>query len=73
MPIFVAQGPMQNGQTLTDALTAAIKQANALGINASFLDMRGPPNDGCAGHPGPLGHQGMFEMAQPQIAKVMGW
>jgi hypothetical protein len=73
MPIFVAQGPMQNGATLTGALTAAITQAAALGINATFLDMRGLPDDGCAGHPGPLGHQAMFEAARPQIAKVMGW
>lgn len=73
MPIFLAQGPMNNGAPLTNALNAAIKQINANGGNAFFLDMRGPPTDGCGGHPGVNGHQAMFEMAQPQIASVMGW
>ena len=55
------------------ALQAAIKAINAAGGNAAYLDMRGPPNAGCGGHPGVLGHKGMFEMAQPVIARAMGW
>ena len=73
LPIFVGQGPMNNGQPLFNALAAAIAGINAAGGNAQFLDMRGPPNDGCGGHPGVLGHKGMFDLAQPVIAKAMGW
>ena len=73
MPIFVAQGPMNDGAPLTNALLAAIAGINAAGGNATFLDMRGPPNDGCGGHPGVAGHSAMFAMAKPQVAKVMGW
>jgi hypothetical protein len=64
---------MNNGAPLYNALQAAITAAKQRGLNATFLDMRGPPCDGCQGHPGRLGHQGMFAMAQPQIAAFMGW
>ena len=73
MPVFVAQGPMNDGAPLFNALAAAIAGINAAGGNASYLDMRGPPNDGCGGHPGVNGHAQMAVMAKPQIAKVMGW
>ena len=73
LPIFVAQGPMNNGAPLYNALQAAIAAINAAGGNAMYLDMRGPPNDGCGGHPGVEGHKGMFTLAQPVIAKAMGW
>ena len=64
---------MNNGAPLFNALNAAITAINAAGGNAVYLDMRGPPNDGCGGHPGVLGHQQMAALAAPQIAKVMGW
>lgn len=73
LPIFVAQGPMNCGAPLKAALEKAISGINGAGGNAHFLDVCGPPNDGCGGHPGVRGHRGMFEMAQPQIAAVMGW
>lgn len=73
LPIFVAQGPMNDSPALYSALQVAISAINAAGGAAHFLDMRGPPNDGCGGHPGIKGHAGMFAMAQPQIAAVMGW
>ena len=49
LPVFVAQGPMNNGAPLHDALQVAIKAINAAGGNAIYLDLRGPPNDGCGG------------------------
>lgn len=73
LPVFVAQGPMNDGQPLFNALQAAIQGINAAGGAAYYLDMRGPPNDGCGGHPGVEGHKQMAALAQPQIAKVMGW
>ena len=73
LPIFVAQGPMNCGAPLRAALMSAITTINAKGGAATYLDMCGPPNDGCGGHPGVQGHAGMFAMAQPQIAQVMGW
>lgn len=71
--VFLAQGPMNNSPALTNALQAVITQTVPQGVKAYFLDMRGAATDGCDGHPGPIGHQQMFNMAQPQIAKVMGW
>jgi hypothetical protein len=49
LPVFVAQGPMNNGAPLHDALQVAIKAINSAGGNAIYLDLRGPPNDGCGG------------------------
>jgi hypothetical protein len=73
MPVFLAQGPMNNSPNLYNALQNAITAINAAGGNAHFLDMRGPPCDGCGGHPGVAGHQQMAAMAIPTIAQVMGW
>lgn len=73
LPIFLAQGPMNNGQPLYNALQAAITAINAAGGTAHYLDMRGPPLDGCGGHPGVAGHQQMYAMAMPTVAEVMGW
>lgn len=73
MPVFVAQGPMNNGANLKNALDVAIAAINAKGGNAVYLDLRGPPNDGCGGHPGVQGHAGMAAMAIPAIGAVMGW
>lgn len=70
---FLAQGPMNDSPNLYNCLQNATAQVKAAGIRAFYLDMRGPPNDGCAGHPGRQGHQDMFSMAQPQIAQAMGW
>ena len=46
MPVFVGQGPMNNGLPLYNSLQAAISAVNAAGGNAVYVDMRGPPNDG---------------------------
>ena len=73
MPVFVAQGPMNNGAPLHDALQVAIAAINAAGGNATYLDLRGPPNDGCGGHPGVAGHAGMAALAIPAISAFMGW
>ena len=71
LPIFVAQGPMNNGASLYNALQAAITAVNAAGGNAVYLDLRGPPNDGCGGHPGVQGHLQMAALAIPQINATM--
>jgi len=73
MPIFVAQGPMNCNANLNNSLHNAIQMINAGGGNAYYLNVCGPPNDGCGGHPGVVGHFEMFEQARPVIAKVMGW
>jgi lysophospholipase L1-like esterase len=73
LPVFVAQGPMNCDAKLGAALNVSIVAINAAGGRAVFLDLKGPPNDGCGGHPGALGHEAMAEMAYPQIAKVMNW
>jgi lysophospholipase L1-like esterase len=73
MPVFVAQGPMNNSPNLHDALHVAIAAINAAGGNATYLDLRGPPNDGCGGHPGVAGHSGMAALAIPAIGAFMGW
>ena len=73
MPVFVAQGPMNNGAPLHDALQVAIAAINAAGGNAIYLDLRGPPNDGCGGHPGVARHAGMAALAIPDIGAAMGW
>eukprot|EP01116_Phalansterium_solitarium_P000371 TRINITY_DN1023_c0_g1_i2.p3 TRINITY_DN1023_c0_g1~~TRINITY_DN1023_c0_g1_i2.p3 ORF type:complete len:143 (-),score=49.31 TRINITY_DN1023_c0_g1_i2:390-818(-) len=73
MPVFLAQGPMNDNTNLFNALSNATALINAAGGNAFYLDMRGPPNDGCGGHPGYQGHHQMAQLAIPQIAKVMGW
>lgn len=73
LPIFVAQGPMNCGAALNGSLQVTIKAINAAGGKATYLNMCGPPNDGCGGHPGVLGHQGMFNLALPQIKAVMNW
>lgn len=71
--IFIAEGPIENPPALYTCLQNITVQANALGIKAHYLDMRNLPCDGCDGHPGPIGHEAMFQAAQPQIASVMGW
>jgi hypothetical protein len=81
---FLNAGPMEN---VTMPWTVeAIAQANARGLNATFVNMstacwasdeHGAGNsdfcDGCAGHPGIQGHRNMYEAAWPVMAQVMGW
>ena len=55
------------------AVKAAIAQANADGLRASFLDMTNATADGCGGHPGPIGHWQMALQAAPQIKAAMAW
>jgi hypothetical protein len=67
---------LANGPVTTDYLSATlagVADAQQLGLKAHFLQQMGPPKGGCSGHPGVLGHLGMFELAQPAIASVMGW
>jgi hypothetical protein len=73
MPVFVSQGPMNCGDPLRTSLHNAITKINSRGGNAIYLDMCGPPNDGCGGHPGVVGHSQMFEKAKPVIASTMNW
>ena len=81
---FLNAGPMEN---VTMPWTVeAIAQANARGLNATFVNMttacwasdeHGAGNsdfcDGCASHPGIQGHRNMYEAAWPVMAQVMGW
>lgn len=71
--VDAAKGPMNNSPQLWAALNVTIAAINAAGGNAVYLDLKGPPNDGCGGHPGVLGHSAMSAMAIPQIAAEMGW
>lgn len=73
LPIFVGQGPMNCGDSLKHSLHAAITKFKARGGNVHFLDMCGPPNDGCGSHPGVVGHVEMFEKAKHVIASIMNW
>jgi len=73
MPVFVAQGPMNCSPKLKESLDMVISRLTARGNVAVYLDVCGPPNDGCGGHPGVLGHAAMFEKAKPQISAVMKW
>jgi len=60
-------------QSYLNATLAAVNQAKTLGLNVNYINMYGPPNDGCAGHPGVQGHYGMFVQSRPVIASVLGW
>jgi len=73
MPIFVAQGPMNCNSNLRNTLNTVIQKINNNGGNATYLNVCGPPNDGCGGHPGVQGHLQMFQQAKPVISQVMGW
>lgn len=73
LPFFVAQGPMNDSDTLYQLLQWVIGNYTAQGGKATYLDMRGQPTDGCGGHPGRQGHAGMAAAAIPQIAAAMGW
>ena len=69
---FAAVGLMSPTRPLA-AVKAAIAQANADGLRASFLDMTNATADGCGGHPGPIGHWQMALQAAPQIKAAMAW
>ena len=69
---FAAVGLMSPTRPLA-AVNAAIAQASAEGLRASFLDMRNATADGCGGHPGPIGHWQMALQAAPQIKAAMAW
>ena len=73
MPVFLSQGNMNNGLPLQSALQAAAAAIIAAGGNATYLDMRAGPTDGCGNHPGVLGHAAMAAAAKPVIAAVMSW
>jgi hypothetical protein len=73
MPIFLAQGNMNNGPELQNALLAAATAINNTGGSAFYLDLRAGPKDGCGGHPGTLGHAAMFNASKPVISSVMSW
>ena len=55
------------------AVRAAIAQATAEGLVATYLDMTNATKDGCGGHPGPIGHWQMALQAKPQIQAALGW
>jgi hypothetical protein len=73
MPVFVAQGNMNNGAALFGALQVVVAAVNAAGGNAHYLDLRAGPTDGCGGHPGVLGHAAMFAASKASIANATGW
>ena len=43
-------GPITN--SYENATRAAVKDATAKGLQVHYMDLFGPPRDGCAGHPG---------------------
>lgn len=74
---FLAIGPMSPVLPF-EPIVAAVDAAQALGMRASLLDLRGNASmpvalDGCGGHPGPFGHWRMAGLAVAQIKAVMGW
>jgi hypothetical protein len=75
LPIFAVVGPMVT--TYNSSLSAAVQQAQALGINVTMISLAGALDCyqcvGCSGHPGRAGMQAMFELSQPTISRVMGW
>ena len=56
-----------------NATAAAVAQAQAAGLRAVLLNLTGITCDGCAGHPGIMGHQSMYLAAKPVIAAALGW
>jgi hypothetical protein len=72
MHFFCTVGLMAPTRPLA-AVQAAIAQATAAGLSASFLNMTNATADGCGGHPGPIGHWQMALQAAPQIRQAMGW
>ncbi len=73
LPVALLQGPMNNSPQLFAIVQNVISAVNAAGGNAFYVDVRGPPNDGCGGHPGVQGHAQMYEMAVAPIANATGW
>jgi lysophospholipase L1-like esterase len=75
---FCTAGPMSPVLPV-NATLAAVVQAKSMGLNAHYLDITSAfawnngTNDGCAGHPGIISHSIMANLAEPQIAQVMGW
>lgn len=73
LPVFVALGPMNTSPALVAALQAVTSGVAAAGGNATLLDLAGATQDGCGGHPGPVGHAQMAAAARAQVAAVLGW
>jgi hypothetical protein len=79
MQFFCGVGPITNDYL--NATLAAVAQAKAAGLKATFVDMLACPSngeggftcDGCATHPGILGHQKMYEKSYNTIKTTMGW
>ena len=73
LPVFLAQGNMNNGKPLHDAIQVAVAGINARGGAATYLDLRAGPTDGCGNHPGVLGHAAMYRASLATIAAATGW
>jgi len=73
LPFFIAQGPMDCGVKLNTSLQNIVTSTTRAGFNTMYLNLCGPPNDGCGGHPGVVGNAMMTKQAIPVIASVMGW
>ena len=69
-PIFAAWGP--NSALFAPWVADAARDARALGLSVTLVDLMAAPLDGC-GHPGVLGHPAMARIAAPVIANVTGW
>jgi len=72
-PFFIAQGPMDCTPRLNASLQNVITKTAKKGLNPTYMNLCGPPNDGCGGHPGVLGHLQMAQLAVPIIKGKMGW
>lgn len=72
LPLFLGMGPLT--KLPVRCVQEAVAQFTALGGNATFVNVDdGKGGDGCYGHPGPAGHELMFEFARPVIAAILGW
>jgi hypothetical protein len=71
LKFFVGVGPITEryGPWVEAAQAQALQQ---YGIWSSYLNFPGCELDGC-GHPGPVGHQQMYDLAYPVIVEAMGW
>ena len=73
---FAGVGPISINYL--NATSAAVTQAQSLGLKATLVDMQacdkgGGGCQGCATHPGIDGHRRMYEMSYPVMKAALGW
>lgn len=73
LPVFCAAGPI-DGEKYGPWVRHAMQDAGTKGAKSLyFLNFSTAKQDGCANHPGYVGHAQMFEKAEPIISYVLKW